>query len=509
MHIPAYARATIRTALPTVPTARQVGGEDCCLCDEPFGDRVAVPLGPTPESGLFGCRDCLTRLVTRARRARDAARVRDAERARAESAEWEPARDRHLARLDRVREAAEAVAELAGDEETAALRVAWLLVSLESAYTWLPEPPEPPPSVGGEAPELRDGAFRLDLAMISAREAVAERLAYHLLNEAQGEEPEMCEEFECPADCSGRHDSSHIDCGPDAVFDDLAEHGVTLEKPEPEPLGPALRALLERLPVSGSSGSPGSSGSSGSEPARSAVASDGRPVDARMTDLVEGSRTVLAHFGLAVDDPEVLLSAAAVGLVLDAWREGPLDEIHSREDGPTDGEIVAQGVDLYRRARGALLAARDDGPEALSAFVAVASDVRLRWAGDSGFMLRHMAAEPDDGLLAEFVRHVDSRVWFTGEVMRAEGWRGALLHRAASAAWKAPTHFGMPAWPSVVEAVMDRLAEMDRTGAPEALADLDAVERALRGAPDRLGAAALDWLAGRGLLDEPEPEVAA
>ncbi|MFD7981541.1 hypothetical protein [Streptomyces sp. NPDC059071] len=523
MHIPAYARATIRAALPTLPTSRHVGAVDCCLCDEPFGDRAVVPLGPTPESGLFGCRPCLTRLVTQARKARDSALVRDAERARAESAEWEPARARHLARLDRVREAAEAVAELARDEDTAALRVAWLLVSLESAYTWLPEAPEPPPSVGGEAPELKDGAFRLDLAMISAREAVAERLAYHLLNEAQGDEPEMCEEFGCPADCSGQHDSSHIDCGPDAVFDDLAEHGVALEKPEPEPLGPALRALLERTSAApeasgarseasgpgagwtpessgpGAGRAPASSGSWGSGAGPTSTESEGR-----LAELVEGCEAILAHFAVSADDPEILLSAAAVGLVHDAWREGPLDEIHAREDGPSDGEIVAQGVDLYRRARAALLAARASGPEALSAFVAVASDVRLRWAGGSGFLLRHAAAGPDDESLAEFVRHVESRVWFTGEVMRARGWRGALLHRAASAAFKAPGHFGMPAWPAVVDAAVRRLAGMDRSGAPEGLADLDAVERALREAPDRLGVAALDWLARRGLLDAPE-----
>ncbi|MCZ0979411.1 hypothetical protein O1L60_10680 [Streptomyces diastatochromogenes] len=418
------------------------------------------------------------------------------------------ARTRHLARLDRVREAAEAVAGLAGEEEPAALRIAWLLVSLESAYAWLPEPPEPPPSVGGEAPELRDGAFRLDLAMISAREAVAERLAYHLLNEAQGEQPELCEEFECPADCSGRHDSSHIDCGPDAVFDDLAEQGVTLEtpEPEPEPLEPALRALLERMRASESSDAEPSD----VEPS----AAGGQSADTRTAKLVEGCGIVLAHFGVDADDPEALLSAAAVGLVLDAWREGPLDEIHTREGGPSDGEIVAQGVDLYRRARAALLAARDHGPGALAAFAAVASDIRLRWAGDSGFMLRQTAAEPDDELLAAFVRHVDDRVWFTGEVMRAEGWRGALVHRAASAAVKAPAYFGMPAWPSVVDAVVTQLAGTDLSSAPGSLTDPDAVEHALREAPDRLGAEALDWLARRGLLDErlidePGPEAEA
>ncbi|MFF5972453.1 hypothetical protein ACFY7C_13145 [Streptomyces sp. NPDC012769] len=354
--------------------------------------------------------------------------------------------------------------------------------------------PEPPPSVGGEDAELRDGAFRLDLAMISAREAVAERLAYHVLNEAQGEEPEMCEEFGCPDDCSGRHDSSHIDCGPDAVFDDLAEHGVTVEKPEPEPLGPALRALLDRVGAERGTG-----GGGGDDGGPGVAAASG----ARMAHLVEGAEAVLDHFGIPVDDPEALLSAAAVGLVHDAWREGPLDEILEREGGPSDGEIFAQSVDLYRRARAALLAARDDGPEALAAFVAVASDVRLRWAGDSGFLLRQVAAGADDASLGEFVRHVDSRVWFTGEVMRAQGWRGALLHRAASAAVKAPAHFGMPAWPSVVDAVVARLAGTDRSGGPEGLADLGAVERALREAPDRLGVEALDWMVRRELLDGP------
>src|SRR5882757_4795192 len=283
MHIPAYAHDTIRAAaLPSMPTSRQVGGLDCCLCDKPFGeDLAAVPLGPTPTSGLFGCRPCLTRLVTRARRARDA------ERAQAESAAWIPVRERHVARLDSVRQAAEAVAGLAGGEDTEALRVAWLLVSLESAYTWVPDAPEPPALVDREDPEMKNEAFRLDLAMITAREAVAERLAYHLLNEAQPEEPEMCEEFECPEDCSGRHDSTHIDCGPDAVFDDLAEHGITVEQPKPEPLSPRLAALFGRA--------------------------EAEEKHSPLPDIEEQAPVVLAHFGIDADDTDALVSAAAVG----------------------------------------------------------------------------------------------------------------------------------------------------------------------------------------------------
>lgn len=491
MHIPPYARATIRAALPTVFTTRQLDGEDCCLCERPFEGRRVVLLGPTPESGPFGCGDCLTRLVAKARQDRDAALALDADQARAESSAWEPVRERHLARLDRVGEAAEAVTRLARGGETPALRVAWLLISLESAYHWLPEAPEPPVSMDRdrELPRLKDAAFRLDLAMISAREAVAERLAYHVINEAQPDEPEMCEEFECPDDCSGRHDVSEIDCGPDAVFDDLAEHGVTVEKPEPEPLGPALRALLSQA-----RGEEGDRDGHAREPA------GGR---GRFADLVDNSAAVLEHFKIAADDPEVLLSAAAVGLVADAWREGPLDEIHAAEDGPSDGDIIVQSVDLYHRAKAALLAARDDGPEALSAFVAVASDVRLRWAGDSRFVLRQVSGSTAE-FLTEFVRHVDDRVWFTAEVMRAQGWRAALLHRAASAAFKASAHFGMPTWPSVVARVTARLAEERRTDVPDVLADLESVERTLSEAPERLGVAALDWLARQGLLDPLE-----
>ncbi|MGW6911401.1 hypothetical protein [Streptomyces sp. NPDC054940] len=192
------------------------------------------------------------------------------------------------------------------------------------------------------------------------------------------------------------------------------------------------------------------------------------------------------------------MSAAAVGLVADAWREGPLDGIHAADDGPSDGEIFAQGVDLYRWARAALLAARDDGPEELLAFVAIASDPDLPWAGGSPFTLRAVSASAS---LAEFGRHVDDRVWFTTEVIREQGWRAALLHRALSAASRAPHQFGMPGWPDTVRTAMGRLAPLDRSDAPESLTDLAAVEAALLEAPDRLGVAALDWLAARGLLD--------
>ncbi|MCT9088022.1 hypothetical protein N4G70_04005 [Streptomyces sp. ASQP_92] len=463
MHIPDYARAMIRSALPTLPTARQVEALNCCLCDSPFEDRLPVPLGPTRESGLFGCYPCLTRLVSRARRARDATLTQNAEQAAAESAAWVSLRGQHLARLDGVRQAADAVAELAERQDIEPLRIAWVLISLESAYTWLPDAPEPPASADREESGLRDEMFKLNLAMIAAREAVAERLAYHLINAAQPEEPEMCEGLECQENRSGRHDSSHIDCGPNDIFEQLAKHGLSVDLPEPAPLPPRVLARF---------GTP-----------------DAEDTGLPLPGIEEQAPKVLAHFGIDASDTDVLVSAAAVGLVFDAWREGPMEDIHAADDGPSDGEIYAQSVDLYRRARTALIAARDEGPEALLAFAAIASDVNLPWAGGSRFALRTVAESVE-----EFVQHVDDRVWFTTELIRAQGWHAALLHRACSAAFKATHHFGMPGWPDAVAATLESVAAPDRADIPEALTDFAAVETSLLEAPDQLGAEMLDWI---------------
>ncbi|MFI8260316.1 hypothetical protein [Streptomyces sp. NPDC085665] len=467
MHIPGYAHATIRAALPAMPTARQVGHLDCCLCDDPFDGRAAVPLGPTETSGLFACRPCLTRFVAKARRLRDSALAQDAEQARAEEAEWAGVRERHLAVLENVREAAEAVTRLAGEADLEPLKVAWLLVSLESAHAWATsEAPEPPASADPADAELQDTDFRLSLEMVSAREAVAERLAYHLINESMPAEPEMCEEFECPEGCSGRHDISDVDCGPDDVFESLAREGVVLERSDP-----VVPYRWTRMPKAGTDSEPAAEGMS------------------------EKFAEVLTYCGLDADDAEILIGAAAVGLVHDAWRSGPIDAFHASDGGPSDGEVFAQSVDLYRRAREALTAAREDGPEALLAFQAIASDVDLPWAGGSQFTLRATGER-----MQEFVQHVDDRVWYTSKVMREQGWRAGVLHRAASAAFINPSHFGMPGWPAVVTSAMARLATLDRSDAPAALADLDAVEAALREAPDRMGADALDWLCGQNLF---------
>ncbi|MFI0721025.1 hypothetical protein [Streptomyces sp. NPDC021224] len=67
--------------------------------------------------------------------------------------------------------------------------------------------------------------------------------------------------------------------------------------------------------------------------------------------------------------------------------------------------------------------------------------------------------------MADFVRNVGEQVWITENLMRGQGWRDALLHRAFTAVFRASHHFGMPGWPGVVDAALERLAALDRQSA--------------------------------------------
>jgi hypothetical protein len=168
---------------------------------------------------------------------RDTAHTEEVSRVETELATWMATRDRYIARIDRVQQAAAAVTQLASDSDLEPLRAAWLYVSLESAYAWATaDKPEPSLAESSDT-SLREAELGVFVDMTLAREAVADRLAYHLISEDSPAEPEMCAEFECPADCSGKHEISEIDCGPDAIFDDLMEHGISCQSPQRNPTG--------------------------------------------------------------------------------------------------------------------------------------------------------------------------------------------------------------------------------------------------------------------------------
>ena len=203
-----------------------------------------MPLNPVAGSeSSNACRSCLTRLVAQARQSRDTAHTEEANRVGAELATWMATRDGYIAGIDRVRQAAAAVTQLVGDSDLEPLRAAWLHVSLESAYAWATaSKPEPSSLADPSDSSLEEAELGLFIEMTLAREAVADHLAYHLISENSPPEPEMCADFECPADCSGKHEISNIDCGPDAIFEDLIGHGISVRSPQHNPTGADTKA---------------------------------------------------------------------------------------------------------------------------------------------------------------------------------------------------------------------------------------------------------------------------
>ncbi|WP_146877607.1 hypothetical protein [Actinomadura madurae] len=133
--------------------------------------------------------------------------------------------------IENVRRAGEAVERLAETGSLEPLQLAWLVVSLESAHAWaVEERPESLSAATEDGAEVERVELALFIQMHQVRSLVANVFTYHLINEAAPAEPEMCAEFECPSDCQGRHDADHIDCGPDDIYEALAQHGVTVRK---------------------------------------------------------------------------------------------------------------------------------------------------------------------------------------------------------------------------------------------------------------------------------------
>jgi len=55
-------------------------------------------------------------------------------------------------------------------------------------------------------------------------------------------------------------------------------------------------------------------------------------------------------------DPGAVLSAMAVGLVIEAWRNGPVEDMHSARRGPGDAAMFAESTSLHGKALEALTA---------------------------------------------------------------------------------------------------------------------------------------------------------
>jgi hypothetical protein len=76
---------------------------------------------------------------------------------------------------------------------------------------------------------------------------------------------------------------------------------------------------------------------------------------------------------------EAVVSAMAVGLVIDVWRNGPVEDMHCGKRGPDDAAMFAESTSLHDRAVTALPAG--NRPVGLLEFEDHLLDRQRPWAG--------------------------------------------------------------------------------------------------------------------------------
>lgn len=89
-----------------------------------------------------------------------------------------------------------------------------------------------------------------------------------------------------------------------------------------------------------------------------------------------------------ISGSEAVVSAMAVGLVIEVWRNGPVEDMHSSRRGPGDAAMFAESTSLHDRALEALTAA--DRAFGLLDFEEHLLDRERLWAGTGGRSLKDL-----------------------------------------------------------------------------------------------------------------------
>ncbi len=192
----------------------------------------------------------------------------------------------------------------------------------------------------------------------------------------------------------------------------------------------------------------------------------------------------------------------AVGLVIDVWRNGPVEDMHCAERGPGDAGMFAESTSLHDQAVKALAAG--DRPAGLLDFEDHLLDRGRPWAGTGGKTLNDLGY----GFLGQYRRHVKDHI-------------NTLLDRSHHTCVTDPLepflittallygrhHKGMPKWPLIVEHIGILLADpahpawgRNGTGTralaemPEQTPTPEELTAALLSAPSGLPLPVLEWL---------------
>ena len=175
----------------------------------------------------------------------------------------------------------------------------------------------------------------------------------------------------------------------------------------------------------------------------------------QLTALAALSRARYMEFQLTATD--AVVNAMAVGLVVELWRNGPTESMHSNQRGPSDAAMFAESTDLQIQAVHAL-ASPHRAIELLN-FERHLLDRERPWAGTGGRTLRDLGY----GHLGDYARHVKGRTnTMLGLVANHTCVDDPLEgHLVNTALMFGRNHKGMPGWTVIVKRIGILLEEPD------------------------------------------------
>jgi hypothetical protein len=151
---------------------------------------------------------------------------------------------------------------------------------------------------------------------------------------------------------------------------------------------------------------------------------------------------------------DATVSAMAVGLVIDVWRNGPVEDMHCGKRGPDDAAMFAESTSLHDRAVTALTAG--NRPVRLLEFEEHLLDRERPWAGTGGKTLKDLGY----GFLGQYRRHVKDHInslLDLGHHTCVDDPLEPFLVTIARLYGR--RHKGMPGWPVIVERIGILLAD--------------------------------------------------
>lgn len=239
-----------------------------------------------------------------------------------------------------------------------------------------------------------------------------------------------------------------------------------------------------------------------------------QPVDEDIQDTLDWARQRLEEMGV-FGTQDGLRWAAAHGLVLSVWRNGPIEDAHasrptSRRKALRDGTMFARNTWLTRQAFDVL---GSDDPFRLYTLEDLILDRDMVWPGCEGTL-----KDFGWGFLGEIKKQAKQYIDMFRHFEKRLPPDDFLLFAGAPRIGTNSRHYGMPKWPACVEAAMRRLrgededflhewgALMTRIGPAPAFVttDLGTTRKLLLESPWELGDENLGWFAWNPILEPPD-----